>query len=465
MYEAMKKLFFTLFVILLTLPSFCQSLSTKLARAYHVFASDSQLKNSISALYVINARTGKVVFDRNSLVGLAPASTQKIITSATAFELLGKDFRYRTSFYNTGRTVLVYGSGDPTLGSWRYAGTRDTAVFEELIKGLKNAGLTSFDELKIMADDADHISPPSWINEDVANYYGVPSFGFNWKENQYDLVFLPGSREGMPAPLDPDNKTPFDNKFQNLVTTGAAGSGDNAYIYFVPGKNLVLVKGTVPAGSRRFTISGADYSPACSFSRAFLNYAAAKNLYKGINRNNCNDSAFENHVSAVASGTPLYVHYSPALDSIIYWFNRKSINFYGEALVRTLAAGKDTLSSTSKGIQYLQEFWKTKNIATSELNMVDGSGLSPLNRVTAHAQVQVMQYARKQEWFPAYYDSFPEYNGMKMKSGTIRGAKGFCGFQKSKDGNEYIFSFLVNNYNGPASTVVLKMYKLLDLLK
>ncbi len=47
-------------------------------------------------LYVIDAKTGKVVFDKNSQIGLAGASTQKIFTATTAFELLGKDYRYKT---------------------------------------------------------------------------------------------------------------------------------------------------------------------------------------------------------------------------------------------------------------------------------------------------------------------------------------------------------------------------------
>jgi D-alanyl-D-alanine carboxypeptidase/D-alanyl-D-alanine-endopeptidase (penicillin-binding protein 4) len=54
---------------------------------------------------------------------------------------------------------------------------------------------------------------------------------------------------------------------------------------------------------------------------------------------------------------------------------------------------------------------------------------------------------------------------MTMKSGTIKDVKGFCGFHKAKDGKEYIFSFLVNNYNGPSSALVNKMYKVLDTLK
>ena len=113
----------------------------------------------------------------------------------------------------------------------------------------------------------------------------------------------------------------------------------------------------------------------------------------------------------------------------------------------------------------LREFWKGKGISPTAINIVDGSGLSPLNRTTTGAQVKVLQYAKTRPWFNGYYASFPEFNNMKMKSGTISGVKGFCGYHTSASGQEYIFSFLVNNYNGSSSQLVQKMYKVLDQLK
>ena len=97
--------------------------------------------------------------------------------------------------------------------------------------------------------------------------------------------------------------------------------------------------------------------------------------------------------------------------------------------------------------------------------MLDGSGLSPQNRVTANAEVHALQYARSRPWFNSFYNALPVYNGMKMKSGTIGGAKAFAGYQKSADGNEYIFSIIINNYDGGVDSVVHKMFALLDVLK
>ena len=86
----MKKVVFVAGCLLMVAGSFAQTINQKLKNAFQQFESDEQLKHAISSLYVIDAKTGKVVFDKNSRIGLAPASTQKIITSVTAFELLGK---------------------------------------------------------------------------------------------------------------------------------------------------------------------------------------------------------------------------------------------------------------------------------------------------------------------------------------------------------------------------------------
>jgi D-alanyl-D-alanine carboxypeptidase/D-alanyl-D-alanine-endopeptidase (penicillin-binding protein 4) len=156
---------------------------------------------------------------------------------------------------------------------------------------------------------------------------------------------------------------------------------------------------------------------------------------------------------------------SPPLDSLVYWLNRKSINLYGEALLRTIAFQQTGNSNAEKGMAVLKSFWKKQGIREPALNMVDGSGLSPLNRMTTQAQAAILHYARNQDWFPGFYLSIPEYNGMKLKSGTIHGVKGFAGYHTSRAGAVYTISFLVNNYNGSSSELVKKMYAVLDVLK
>ena len=166
----------------------------------------------------------------------------------------------------------------------------------------------------------------------------------------------------------------------------------------------------------------------------------------------------------VATDT-LFTYFSPTLDSINYWFLQKSINLYGEAFVKTIAYEKMGFGETEKGIEIIKNFWTANGIEKSALYMVDGSGLSPANRVTTHALVTAMQYAKKQNWYPSFLNALPGQNGIKMKSGYISGVRSYTGYIKSKQGTEYTFAFIINNFDGDPGAVREKMWKLLDEVK
>jgi D-alanyl-D-alanine carboxypeptidase/D-alanyl-D-alanine-endopeptidase (penicillin-binding protein 4) len=457
---SMNKISLTFLFLLFSFISPAQSTKDKLIKAYQQFESDSQLRHAISSLYVINSKTGEVVFDRNSQIGLAPASTQKIIIAAAAFELLGKDYRYKTYFKKLGGDICVAGGGDPTLGSWRYPQTIDTVLFRTVLDFYKEKGVQKMRNIVLYEKEEIKNIPSTWIYEDIGNYYGAAAMDFNWHENQYNITFFPGKKEGDRTEIDTAEIWQWPLLI-NYCKTGKAGSGDNAYVYFLPEEKFSVIEGTVPAGVTTFTIAASDYKPNISFGISFIQYAVKQNFYLG-NADEVNFKPLNNSADSMVINEADFIHYSPSLDSIIYWFLQKSINLYGEALIKTFAYEKKGFGSTDSGVNIVKDFWKQKGIDPGELNIKDGSGLSPQNRVTTHAQVEILKYAQQQSWFAYYYNAFPEYNGMKMKSGTISDAKGFCGYQKSSDGNEYIFSFLVNNYSG---SIVNKMYKVLDVLK
>ncbi len=436
-----------------------QTVTQKLQKAFLRFEEDSQLAHAISSLYVIDAKSGKVVFDKNGQVGLAPASTQKIITSAAAFALLGQDFRYKTKFGAGNNTLYILPSGDPTLGSERWENTKASTILERIIQSLKQKHL-HIDAISVDNDGwAFDGIPDGWIWQDIGNYYGAGSEKLNWRENQYDLLLQSGKNIGGIVRIAGTNPRLFGYTLHSMVTAAARGTGDNAYIYFPLNDTAGIVKGTIPVNENGFGISGAFPSGA----RQFIGELADNMLNAGITDSSFNaNKAFDRQAGAY---TIIHTEISPPLDSIIYWFNKKSINLYGEALLKTIAYENKGYSATDTGVNIVKNFWEQNGIAPAELNMVDGSGLSPLNRVTAHAQVEILKYAQKQNWFPSFYHSLPEYNGMKIKSGTIRNVKGFTGYHTAKDGKTYIFSFLVNNYNGSASALVGKMYTVLNVLK
>lgn len=473
MYIRMKSRFCFVVACLFSLPVFGQSVSAKLAAAFSAFEKDSQLKSGLASICVTAGETGNIVFEKASHIGLAPASTQKIITAATAYELLGKDFRYQTRFgYLSGNgeketssgVLWVAASGDPTLGSWRWKTTSEKAVIERLLAAMKREGITAFDTIVVNNTDwANETIPGGWIWDDIGNYYGAFAGVFNWRENQYDLFLKSGKNIGDSVIVTGTAPDLYRHAFVSYAKSAAKGSGDNAYIYFPLTGGPLVVRGTIPVGEDHFAISGAIPDAAEQLSATLqgslsINGTQTKDI-NGPDKSLKQDFADTGHY--------FHTETSPPLDSIVYWFLKLSINLYGEALAKTMAVQKGKPASTANAAAAIRDFWEAKNIGIvkTELNMIDGSGLSPQNRVTTHAQTAVLRYAQKQPWFAGYYNAFPEFNGMKLKSGTIGGAKSFCGYHTSKEGKKYIVSFIVNNYNGAPSALVQKMYKVLDVLK
>src|SRR5690606_35023600 len=96
-------------------------------------------------------------------------------------------------------------------------------------------------------------------------------------------------------------------------------------------------------------------------------------------------------------------------------------------------------TNTRDAAEMLQEFWSAKlAIPSGELKIMDGSGLSPENRITTNALARILASVKSEPWFAGYFESLPTYNGMKMKSGTIGGVLGYAGYQTSKDGTPLV---------------------------
>jgi D-alanyl-D-alanine carboxypeptidase/D-alanyl-D-alanine-endopeptidase (penicillin-binding protein 4) len=463
----LKNLFIP-FLLLFTINLQAQKTEAAFNSAFKTLAEDPSFKHSTISLFVINTSTGKNVTEVNTDIGVAPASCQKVITAATSFELLGHDYKYKTTLGYTGKIenrklngdIIIKGNGDPTLGSWRYNQTSEENVIASFKKAISQAGI---DEITghVYVDESlwnDEATPGGWIWQDIGNYYGAGARSVNWRENQYDLYLRSGKNIGDPvenAGTKPAFVTGLNLKV--LATSAAKGTGDNGYIFMPLNDKYGYVRGTIPVNENHFSISGAMPHPAAQL--ALTLEASLKNL--PIEKIETDNSKFEKNKKI----TNFYTYQSPELDSIIFHFLRRSINLYGESLIKTLGYEVRKTGATDTGVNVIKDFWKKNGIEPSAMNIIDGSGLSPQNRVTTKTLVTVMEYARNQKWFPSFYDALPTINGIKMKSGSIGGVVSYTGFIKSKQGDEYTFAFVINNYDGNGNSVRRKMWKLLDLLK
>jgi D-alanyl-D-alanine carboxypeptidase/D-alanyl-D-alanine-endopeptidase (penicillin-binding protein 4) len=460
-----------------------QTVGDKLVKAVSEFENDPRMEAALVSLYVMDADNGALVYEKNSRYGMAAASTQKLFTAAAILELLGKKFSYKTTInlFEKGNDPLksgmieIRGSGDPSLGSWRYAGIKKETLLKDwsktLVKARPGLNLKSI-FLYDPSNDNIRVIPDGYIWQDIGNYFGAGSSLLNWNENQYDIVFRSGAM-GTQATVISLDTMQKQLKYRFSVFAGEAGSGDNTYIYAAPFAREAIVNGTIPPNQRSFTISGSMPDAGYTFALSLQKQVAFSGgiidpkikIYSPGSPVTPEDADLVYRDTTYSSLITSVSYNSPTLDSLVFWFLRKSINLYGEAFVKTIAYERKEGYRLDKGLEYITNFWTGKGIRKSEISLIDGSGLSPQNRVTTRALCQVLKYSAGRNWFPAFLDAIPTYNGMKMKSGSINGARAFAGYHKSATGKNYIFAMVVNNYNGSAGEVVKKMYGVLDLLK
>jgi D-alanyl-D-alanine carboxypeptidase/D-alanyl-D-alanine-endopeptidase (penicillin-binding protein 4) len=235
------------------------------------------------------------------------------------------------------------------------------------------------------------------------------------------------------------------------------GTGDNAYIYLAPNSTKAYIRGTIPIDQHAFSISGSFPDPPLQLIAWFTGKLDSAKLSP--------NHFMVSHNKMIPELHPLLNIYSPTLDSLNYWFLKKSINLYGECLIKTMAINQHKKGSTEEGVKLLKIFWKEHGIDPAALHIMDGSGLSPQTRITTDELITALQFATHKSWYHNFYDALPVFNQMKLKSGTIGGSKSFAGYHVAKDGTSYTVAMIINNFDGSGPEIVRKMFRVLDELK
>lgn len=451
------------FVLLISQFYFTQNIAQSLDVATKKLMSSSPAYSANLSIYVAD-ENGNFIYENNGNKVLSTASTQKIFTAAAALDALGKDFQYVTranfsgtlSNGNLDGNLFITSTGDPTLGSWRYEGYKPEDFKQKLIQSLKDKGISKITGDLVIDDSYFDFQtiPGGWPWNDLGNYYGAGVWGVNWRENQFDMQMSGGEIKKLNIDLPNVN-------WVNEVKTG--GNSDQSLIFTAPHSDVAYITGTLPA--KAMTVSGATPNPPLTLGQEIKNWFNEAGIeFKGKITSTSQQKIKGEKIISTPKNNLLLEYKSPTLDKIIFWFVRKSVNLYGETLIKTLGKEKRNEGSFDAGISYLKEFWKGKGINTAMINFADGSGLSPQNYVSARAEVQSLLWSKKQPWFNEFVDGFPtQGNGMKMKSGTMKDTKSFAGYHTSKEGKKYVFAIIINNYQG--GNISDALYQVLNVLK
>lgn len=474
-------LFFYCCIISLTAQS-------RLQNAINTFANDPTLKNASIGVCVIDVNTGEIVASYQPHLSLIPASSLKIMTTATALATLGGTYQFKTELQHDGYiadgvlngNLYLKGYGDPTLGSTAMKDTPDIdAVMQEFISCIRAATVQKING-KIIGDASyfdSGVTPDTWQWNDLGNYYGAGAYGLNFHENLYYLNFQQNSRLGQQVKIASTTPTVPKLKIISEVTSAGSRTGDNAYIYGSPYSNLRYVRGTIPVGSKLFKIKGSLPDPA-EFAAYYLNQTL--NNY-GITTNNIFTSQRQleqNSKEETSRRTTIFTHYSPELATIVKRTNLKSVNLYCEAMLKTIGAVKGDAGSTKEGLEIMLDFWEKRGLNTDGMYLDDASGLSRTNVVTTFQLAKIMQLTAKDSGiYTDFYNSLPiggqtgslksmfrgtvAAGNVRAKSGTIKRVRSFTGYANSKSGQQLTFCIIANNFSGSGGAIRRKMEKLM----
>jgi D-alanyl-D-alanine carboxypeptidase/D-alanyl-D-alanine-endopeptidase (penicillin-binding protein 4) len=410
------------------------------------------LRAGTTALYVVDATTGKELFAVHPDDPLNPASNVKLISTATALDLLGADYRYRTRLLGpapdgdgavTGDVYLA-GGYDPTLTP---GGVHDLAA------AIAAHGVHRIEGGIVVGSDGDRTG---MIRDQIEITVEATTAGK-----------APTVTVDPPVPfltITDDVTTAKSRRGSIKISDGATDDGGRA-------RWNVHLSGTIGRGKRATYTVWPD--PSGDLTAELLAADLAKEgvtVTGGVRTAEL--SSYETHAAANgALPIELGAHESDPLAAIVAQVNKRSINWLADRVVMTAAAAKDGATPTMPHALDAMYAWLGAHagVERSKLFVDTGSGLSHKTEFSARQIVSVLRAAAGMSAPSASADAYlaslsiggvdgtlrGRFKGalrgkLHAKTGTLAGAIALSGFLDVAPGHELVFS-LVTNGNPPGS--------------
>lgn len=433
--------------------------------------NDTDLQNASWAFCIIDNNSGNVLVDVDATRSLIPASSTKVITTATALALLGENFHYTTSVYYNGTiidsvlngNIIIKGSGDPTLCSSKMQDGLSKELFlSEIISALRSKGIRKINgHIHVDASCYNDLSiPRNWNWSDIGNHFGCGAFGVNFSDNEFSVLCNP-TKEGLAPNVELLEAIPglrYDNRF---YCTATVSDGDEAYIFGAPYSMQRFFWGPVPLGSS-IRVKGSMPDPPMYLAQ-WLTENIAKQGIESTHYPSTDRSPIEEQPDNVNEVVLLTHFHSQKLSEIVKATNQRSLNLYAESLLKTLAINAQLQGNTENGLKILYTYWKSKGLNTSGFYMKDGSGLSRHNAISPYHFASILYLVSKEKYYTSFYNSLAvagESGTLKNlcagtsasgriigKSGTVERGISYTGYVNSSSGKKLSFSIIVNNHN------------------
>lgn len=448
---------------------------TRYQAALNRFVRSESLRQASVSVSVVDVADGRTVAAHDAARSVTPASSLKLLTTATALAVMGHNYRFSTRLEYDGRidengvllgNLYLAGSGDPSLGSPDMPGAvRLNDLLERLAQAVQQAGIRRIAGRVVGDDDifGTDATGIGWPWGDLGNYYGAGAWGLNLHNNYYYLHLKQRRELGQQPRIEAVRPDVPGLKWVNELRSSGPDTGDNAYIYGAPYSFERYLRGHIPVGTGSFVIRGA-VPDAPLFAAQQLAAALAK---KGITAAEAPATVrkLPNGGKGRGARSWLYTHFSPPLADIVRYTNLVSNNMYAEALLRCIAVYRGYPGTAYNGSAAIRGFWRSRGLRWDGVHVADGSGLSPGNALPAHFLAHLLRAAYNDASIrDAFYRSLPiagrsgtlrntfaktsAAGRLRAKTGSLERVRSYSGYFPSSDGKLYAFCILVENYTG-----------------
>lgn len=425
----MQKLLVFIFALIL-------SVSTVYAETIDKTLNKLGINKSAVSVVVKNISTKDTVYSLNARTPMHPASTLKLVTTAASVDTLGTDYSFKTSLYKSTNNDLYFKlSGDPLLSS------------KNLDKMVKTARDKKITPKNVYVDDSsfDKVEwGEGWQWDDALNPL-MPKFSvYNLNKNLLKIDALP-TTNGMPATVSikPNYPITYMNyATTNLTQTSWLKAEKNPEI-----ANTINILGNV---SKPATIYIPLNNPRLNFMLRLADiFKDSKIEYFGKFTNAKLPKTNVYLVDEVQHGI------LPMLGLII----KNSDNLVAESLFKAAGAEwAEAQGSFGNSKKMLDAYFEKLGIDAQDIRIVDGSGVSKNNLMTADFMANFLVYLSEQDGFENIEMLLPTpsegtlknrmlyfKDNLRAKTGTLADTSAIAGYITSKRGKTYAFDIMIND--------------------
>lgn len=434
------------------------------------------------SVVVSDAERGITYTDIESAAPRTPASLVKLITASAALDVLGPDFRFATEVILLGEgtgdvfrgDLVIRGGGDPSLGSRFQENPDDVLALPNRWATLvANRGITRI-RGNVVGDTSRYTGDAhamGWEPLEFGEWYSAEVSALNFNENVVDVIWRAGEKTGDEARYTLRPQTDYVT-FASVVRSGPPSlRTPNVRFYRYKTSNLIRARGLLPPGATEY-----DFASVHDPGR-YLAVLTREALQRA--RVDVTGVAVSTNSDDIDTTVPLVLDrvQSPPLSQLLGVVIGESQNLYAETLLREVAIARGAEPTFRGAAREAVQWLVDKDLHRTGTLLVDGSGLSSMNRLPARVPAAVLQEMNRPPYRQIFRRSlarpgtgsltgrFVEGDRAALrgrllaKTGFLENTHALAGYVEHRRGTEYLFVIMINDFD---SDRILAARELLD---